>query len=95
MVCCYRLYRLFLIRDAILKMYQEKNRRIQAFLHHFFQEKRKIKLVLILLLKNNSNLKNFKESYWEKIFSFPNYVYLKIGFSRKNAILHIFTRKKV
>jgi hypothetical protein len=45
-------------------------------------------------MKKNSNDNNFKENYSEKILSFPNYVNLKIGFSLKNAILHIFTRKK-
>jgi hypothetical protein len=60
----------------------------------FFSGETENKIILILLLKNNSNLNNLKESYWEKIFSFPNFVYLKIGFSRKNAILRISTRKK-
>jgi hypothetical protein len=35
---------------------------------------------LKLILKNNSNSNNFQEKYWE-IFSFPNYVHLKIGFA--------------
>jgi hypothetical protein len=57
--------------------------------------KLKTKFILILRLTNNSNSNNFKENYWEKLLSFANYVYLKIGLSRKNAVLHIFTRKKV
>jgi hypothetical protein len=91
-----KINRLFLIRDAKFKMNQKKKiRRIQNFRHQFFQEKLKIKTILILILKYNSNKNNFKENYWENILSFPTYVYLKIGFPRKNAILHIFTRKKV
>jgi hypothetical protein len=87
--------RLFFIRDAKVKMNQKKkNRRIQYFQHHFFQEKLKIKLIFILLLKNNSNPNHFNASYWEKIFSFLNYVYLKIRFSRKN-FAQLYTKKRV
>jgi hypothetical protein len=94
MVCCQffllKTNRLFLVRDAIFKINQKKIRRIQDFLHHFAGEtENKINFNT----KNNSNSNNFKENYWEKIFSFRNYVYLKIGFSRKNGILHILTRK--
>jgi hypothetical protein len=91
MVCCQfflsKINRLFLIRDAKMKMNQKnKIRRIQNFRHHFFQEKLKIKLIFLSILKNNSNYNNFKENFWEKNFSFPNYVYLKIGFSRKKTL---------
>jgi hypothetical protein len=81
-----KINRLFLIRDAKFKMNQKKkNRQVQDFLHHIFQEKLKAKLISILLLKNNSNSNSFKGNYWTEIFSLPNYVYLKTEFSRKNA----------
>jgi hypothetical protein len=91
-----KINRLFLIRDAKFEMNKKKIkiRRIQNFRHHFFQEKLKIKLIFGSILKNNSNYINFKDNYCEKHLSFPNYVYLKIELSLKNAILHFFTRKK-
>jgi hypothetical protein len=79
MVCCQffllKINRLFLLRDAKLKMNQKKNRSTSFFSGE--REKLKIKLIFISILKNNSNYNNFKENYWEKILSFPNYVYLK------------------
>jgi hypothetical protein len=99
-VCCQfflsKINRFFSIRDAKFKMIQKnKIRRIQNFRHHFFQEKLKIKFILISILKNNSTNNNLKKNYWEKMLSFPNYVYLKIGFSRKNAILNPLHEKKL
>jgi hypothetical protein len=86
-----KINRLFLIRDGKFKMNQKKIiRRIQNFRHHFFQEKLKIKLIL----KNNSNYNNFKKNYWGKNLSFPNYVYLKRGLSRKNAVCTSLHEKK-
>jgi hypothetical protein len=80
-----------------VKMNQKKNRRIQDFLHHFFAGKTENKINFDIIPENNSNLNNFKESYWEKTFSFPNYVLLKIGFSLKNAInfAHLYTKKSL
>jgi hypothetical protein len=60
------------------------------FLHKFSQEKLKTKLILILILKNNSNSNNFKENYWEKIFSFP-----KQDFLEKTIFCTSFQEKKV
>jgi hypothetical protein len=51
--------RLFLIRDAKFKMNQKKKKSVEFKIFY---------IILILLLKNNSNFNNFQESYWEKIF---------------------------
>jgi hypothetical protein len=54
--------------------------------------------------KNKINFDIITEKQWqlkiskiigEKKIWFLNYVYLKIGFSRENAVLHIFTRKNI
>jgi hypothetical protein len=90
--------RLFLIRDAKFKMNQKKKkiRRIQNFWHHFLQEKLKIKLIFISILKNNSNYNNVKENNCEKNLSFLNYVYLILEnriFSKKRCFAHLYTKK--
>jgi hypothetical protein len=91
-----KINRLFLIRDANFNIFQKKkNRRIQDFLHNFFQEKLKIKLILILILKNNSNLNNFKDVIGKKCSCFRNMPLENRIFSKKRYFAHLYTKKSL
>jgi hypothetical protein len=69
----FKINRLFLIRDAKLKMYQKKKSSNSRFSTSFFSGETENKINFDIITEYNSNLNNFKESYWEKIFSFPNF----------------------
>jgi hypothetical protein len=68
-VCCQFLLktnRLFLIRDAKFKMNQIKNPSKSKFSTSSLSGETENKLILISILKNNTNYNNFKENYWKK-----------------------------